>query len=138
MLTECSHCFDKCRRYIFNQSTKTGIRNVPKKMCVIALVMFYENRTNNATKVYRVLSCVLCPVIYNYVCIDFLCCQSKTISDVSGDIVFEKKIYNELIGIGIPEVLINLIILHGFMKNKYSTVILVCSSRLVNYYIKKG
>ena len=57
--------------------------------CVITLVMFYENRTTNTTKVYMVLSIFLYYVIDNYVCVDYLCCQSKTISDISGDIYFK-------------------------------------------------
>ena len=66
----------------------TGLRNVQKNMCVIALVMSYENKTNNATKVHRVLSCVLYYIMDNFVCIDYICCQYKTISDFSGDNVF--------------------------------------------------
>ena len=75
--------------------------------------MFYDNITNNAKKVHSVLSCVLYYVIYSYVFIDYLCFQSKTISDISNDKVFEDKSYNELLGIGIPELLMNLILCHG-------------------------
>ena len=75
--------------------------------------MFYDNITNNATKVYSVLSCVLYFVMYSYVFIDYLCCQSKTISDISSDKVFEDKSYNEFLGIGVPELLMNLILCHG-------------------------
>ena len=96
----------------------SGIRNVLKKenMCVIALVIFYENRTNNTMKVFRVLSCVLYTVIENYVCIAYLCCQSKKLSLICSDKVFYDGSYNELLGIGIPEVLMNFISCHGFMK----------------------
>ena len=103
-----------------------------KNTCVIALVMFYENRTTNPTKVYRVLSCVLYSVMEMFVCVDFICCQFKSIRYISSDNVFEDKSYNELLGIGISEVLVNLISCRGFMNNKNSTVILVCHSRLVN------
>ena len=109
-----------------------------KDTCIIALVMFYENKTKNSTKVYRVLSCVLYSVIDNYVWIDYLCCHSKTLRIISSDRIFEEASYNGLLGIGIPEVLMNLISWHGFTKKKNSTVMLVCRYCLVNYYLSKG
>ena len=54
---------DKCLIENFHQSTMTDIINVLKKTCLIALAMFYENITNNAIKVYRMLRCVLYFVI---------------------------------------------------------------------------
>ena len=46
-----------------------GIKNVMKNnnTYVISIVMFYENKTNNPTKIYMVLSCVLYYFIDNYV-----------------------------------------------------------------------
>ena len=73
--------------------------------CVIALEIFYKNR-KNATTVYRVFTCVLHSVMEFFYFIDYLCCQSKTISDISSDKLSEHKSYNELNGIGIPEVLL--------------------------------
>ena len=71
----------------------TGIISVLKNnMCVIALVMFYDNITKYATEVYRVLGCVLYSVIDNYVCIDYLCCQSKLIIDISRDKFFRIRV----------------------------------------------
>ena len=109
-----------------------------KDTCVIAIVILYETKTKNPTKVYRVLSCVLYSVMYNYVWIDFLCCHSKTLSVISSDKIFEEASYNDLIGIGIPEVLMNLISCHGFTKQTNSTVILAYRYCLVNYYLEKG
>ena len=83
-------------------------------------------------KMFRVLSCVLYYVIENYFCIEYLCCQSKPLSVICYDKMFASTSYNELPGIGIPEVLMNLISCHGFMKKTDSTVILLCSSRLVS------
>ena len=45
--------------------------------------------------------------------------------------------YNELLIIGIPAVLMNLISCHGFMKDKNSTVILLCCNWLMEYYLAK-
>ena len=60
------------------------------------------------TKVYRVLICVLYFFIENYVCIDHLCCNSKILSVISSDKIFEEVSYNELLGIGIPYMLVTL------------------------------
>ena len=59
-----------------------------KDTCVIALVMFYESKTKNPIKFYRVLSFVLYYIIENYFCINYLCCQSKTLSRISSDKIF--------------------------------------------------
>ena len=103
-----------------------------KDTCVIVLVIFNETKTKNPTKVYRVLSFVLYSVIENYVCIDYICCHSKKLSFISSAKIFEETSYNELLGIGIPELLMNLISCHVFMKKTNSTVILVCRYWLVD------
>ena len=64
-------------------------------MCVIALVMFDENRKTNITKVFRVLSWFLYYFIYNCVFIQFLCFQYKTLSVICCDKHFESTSYNE-------------------------------------------
>ena len=87
----------------------TGIRNAKKKYVIYCISIFYDNGTTNPTKVYMLLSCVLRYVIDNYVCVDYLCCRYKTISDISSDKFKKNKSYNNLLGIGILEVLMNLI-----------------------------
>ena len=86
---------------------------------------------------YRVLSCVLYSVIENYACIDYLCCQYKTLSSISSDKISEQASYNILLGIGIPEVLMNLVSCHGFVEKPNLTSILNLRSRLVDYYLAK-
>ena len=76
---------------------------------------FYESKTRNSIKLYRVLSCVLYYIIDNYVFIEYICCQSKTLSIISSDEIFEQVSYNVLLGIGIQEVFMNLVSCHGFM-----------------------
>ena len=71
---------------------------------------------------YRVLSCVIYYLIENYVCVDYLSCQSKNLISISSKQKFEQKIFNILLGIGIPELLLNLVSCHGFMKKPNSTV----------------
>ena len=62
--------------------------------CVISLVIVFDTKTKNPTKLYRVLSCVLYFVIYNYVCIEYLCFHSKKLTIISSDKIFEEVSYN--------------------------------------------
>ena len=52
---------EKCSRATFHENTMKTIRDVMKNkdVCVIALIIFYDIKTKNPIKVYRVLSCVL-------------------------------------------------------------------------------
>ena len=81
--------------------------------------------------------CVVYTLIYNYICIDYLSCQSKTLSPISFNPEFKDTLFNILIGIGIPELLLNLLSCHGFMKKPNSNVILNCRSRLIKNYLSK-
>ena len=42
-----------------------------------------------------------------------------------------------MLGIGIPDLLMNLMSCHGFLKNKYSAVILKCPKSMFEYYFSK-
>ena len=77
-------------------------------------------------------------LIENYVCIDYLSCQSKTLSEILCNPKFKDTSFNILIGIGIPELLLNLVSCHGFIKKPNSNVILNCRSRLINNDLSKG
>ena len=65
---------------------------------------------------YGVLSCVVYYLIDNDVCIKYISCQSKTLSSISFKPTLEQTSFNILIGIGIPELLLNLVSCHGFKK----------------------
>ena len=84
------------------------------------------------------LSCVVYTLIDNYVCIEYLSCQSKTLSTISCNPTFEDTNFNILLSIGIPELLLDLVSCHGFMKKQNSTVMLNCRTRLINNYLSKG
>ena len=86
----------------------------------------------------RVLICVVYYLIDNYVCIYFLSFQSKTFSSISSKPKFEDTSFNILLGTGIPELLLNLVSCHGFMKKPNSTVVLNWRSFLINNYLAKG
>ena len=76
----------------FNESTiETIIDFIRKKdTCVIALILFYENKGEKQKNIYRVLSCVLYYLIDNYVYIDYLLCQSKILIRISSNRISEK------------------------------------------------
>ena len=69
--------------------------------------MFHETRGEHPRKRFRVLSCVIYTIIENYVCIDYLACQSKKLSEISVGSKHAKKTFNKILGIGIPDLLIN-------------------------------
>ena len=64
---------------------KTTLAKNNEKM--LALLIFDETRADNTKKYFKVLSCVLYTIISNYVCIDYLACESKTISKLPVGIV---------------------------------------------------
>ena len=83
-------------------------------------------------------SCVVYTLIENNVYIDYLSCQSKTLSAISYKPVFKDTSFNILLVIGIPELLLNLVSCHGFIKKPNSTVILNFRTRLINNHLSKG
>ena len=108
-----------------------------KNKYVIAPIMFYDSKGTKPEKLYRVLSCFLSHLIDNYVCIDYLYCQYKTLGRIYSNIIYEQTSFNMLLGIDIPEVLLNLVSCHGFIERKNSTVILNFRSCLVNNHLEK-
>ena len=52
-------------------------------------------------KMFRVLIFVLYTNIENYVFIEYICCQSKHLSIICSDKIFENSSYDEFIGVDI-------------------------------------
>ena len=98
----------------------------------MALIMIYETVGISIKNIFIVLSCVVYTIIENYVFIDYMSCQSKTLSNISNYKTFKETNFNLLIGIDITELLLNLISCHGFMLKSNSTVILNFRSPLIN------
>ena len=69
--------------------------------CVIALRLFMRIM-EQYIYIYRVLTSVIYSVIDNYICIDYLSCQSKILSNISSNKMFKQTSFNILLGIGIP------------------------------------
>ena len=101
--------------------------------CVLDLVIFMIRDIKNVTNSLIVLSCVIYAIIYNYVCIDYLDCQSNKLSVICMDKKYQGNSFNKLLGIVIPYLLMNLFSCRGFMKNINSTVVLLCPSRILEY-----
>ena len=87
---------------------------------------------------HRVLSCVVYTIIEKYFCIDYLSYQSKTVSTTLWNPTFKDKSFKLLLGIGITELLLNLLSFHGFIKKPNPTVLLNFWTCLINNYLSKG
>ena len=70
---------EKCMYTTFGEITQPFIKATLAKnnTSVLALIMFDETISDNPKKYFMVLSCVIYITIKNYVCIDYLACQSK-------------------------------------------------------------
>ena len=88
---------------------------------VLALVFLNEHGTINPRKMFKVLSCVIYKIIDRYVCIDYLGTEMKKISELVLDCTLKTKHegmdYDSLFGIGIPDILLNMLSCHGFLNN---------------------
>ena len=76
---------------------------------VVSLMIFYEHRN---TIVYKVLGWVICGIIDKLICLDYLCLHQENPS--KQDKMFNKIRFNYFSGIGIPDVLMNIMTCQGF------------------------
>ena len=72
-------------------------------ICVISLMLFYENRK---AMVLKVLGSVIYCIMDNYICTDYLCLNKYKISLAHK--VFDNTTFNDISGIGILELLMNI------------------------------
>ena len=88
------------------------------------------------------MSCVIYTIIKIYVCIDYLGSEKSKLSYLhlggTGKYKHYDTDYDNLLGIGIPNILLSLLSCHGFSKNNESVVILKCPNRMSEYYFHKG
>ena len=100
---------------------------------MLVLLMFYETR-KHPKKSFKLLSYVIYTSISNYACIDYLGSESKILSVLGlgcgGRPKHVKKSYDKILGIGILDLLINLMSCRGFLKNKDYVVILKFPKRM--------
>ena len=87
------------------------------------------------------LSFVIQTLISNYVCIDYLACESKKRSllpvGTEGGFKHGNKSYDKILGIIIPYLSMNLMSCHGFLKNINAIVILKFPKKMLEYYFSK-
>ena len=90
---------EKCLSLSFDDSKMEAIKYcmIKKNTCVMALIMIYENNGEKTRKNNRVLSCVVYSLKDNYVCIEYLPCQSKTLISISSKPTFEDTSFSILL-----------------------------------------
>ena len=85
---------------------------------MVALVIFYGSGKTIIRKLSRVLSCVIYTIIDKYICIDYLGSYKSKLSYLkigcTGSSKHDGMDYNNLLGIGIPDLLLNLLSCRGF------------------------
>ena len=88
------------------------------------------------------LSCVIYTIIDKYVCIDYLGSEKSKLSYLkigfTGSSKHNVLDYKNLSGIGIPDLILNLLSCHGFLKNNDYVIILKCPNGMSEYYFNKG
>ena len=74
-------------------------------------------------------------------CVLTIYVQKKKISELklgnSLKTKHEDQEYDNLFGIGIPDIFMNMLSCQGFISNNYSIVILKCPNRMSQYYFNK-
>ena len=73
---------EKCKNNTFDNITQPFIKNFMTKnnTCVLALITLHETVHTKENKPLRMLSCVIYTIIDNFVCIDYLACQTKQLN----------------------------------------------------------
>ena len=84
---------------------------------------------------FKVTEAVIYTIIDKYICLDHLVLLQGKLS--KHDDNFKNIKFNNMSGLGVPEILMNIVSCHGYVKSSISTVILKCCNTLVPYYISK-
>ena len=87
------------------------------------------------------MSCVIYKRIKNYVFIDYLASKLEKLSEIPvgsvGGYKYEERSYDKILGVGITDILMNLMSCYGFLKNKYPVVIIKLPKRMFEFYFSK-
>ena len=127
----------------FGANTQQQISKILSKRItrVLAFFMFYETRQKNVKISQSIELCHL----YNYkqLCLYWLFrLLLKKLSELcigsGGRLKHVNKNYDKILGIGISDLLMNLMSCHCFLNNKDSVVILKFPKRMFEYYFSKG
>ena len=107
---------------------------MPKKYstCVLEIMIFDENKK---IATFMMLGSVIYCIMENHLCADYLCLkQDKIYLEQKG---FENTTSNDILGIAIAELLMNIMSCCGFVKNNKTAVILSFHRKLASYYLLK-
>ena len=91
--------------------------------------MFYDNMK---IFMYTVIETVINNIIDEYICLDYLGLLQGNLS--KNDNNFKNIKFNDLSDLVIPDILMNIISCHGFVKYSISTVILTYRNSLAPYF----
>ena len=83
-----------------------------KNVSVLSFIMFYKNRN---TFMYKVIGALIYAIIYEYTCLDYLGLLQERYPNTM--ITSKKPRFNDFYGLGIPEILMNIMSYHGFVKS---------------------
>ena len=102
---------------------------------MLTLLYFFDN-------ILLICCWVIYTIIINYVCIDYLGSDKEKLSELvigsGGRFKHVKKSYDNILGIVIPDLLMDLMSCHGFFKKKDYVVIPKRPNRMFEYYFSKG
>ena len=132
-----------CFKHTFGPDTNIHIgKTLSKKNKSVSIGYILWEWEKFIRKLFRILSSVICTIIKKYVCIDYLGSEKSKLSYLkigcTGSSKHNGMDYNNILGIGIPYLLLNLLSCHGFLNNNDSVVILKFSNRMSEYYFNKG
>ena len=121
-----------CTTTTFSKSTMVHICKILLKPNTRVLNFYFcENRKKYTKKMFRVLSCVI------YIIIEKLCDyfgsekKNQRLSlGVAGSYKRLNKKYDNILGLGIPDLIMNLLSSQRFLKNNKCVVILKCPNRI--------
>ena len=95
---------------------------IKNNVSVLLLITFDEN---SKITMYKVAEAVVYTIIDDNICLDYLDSTQKRLSKYGNN--FENIKFNNLSGLGIPEILMNVMSCHGSAKYSILAVILTCN-----------
>ena len=136
-----------CLGNTFGADTNKHINNILLKnnTRVIALTVHYEHGTFKTRKLFKVLSYVIYTIIERYVCIDYLCTENNNLSEMKLGLSLKTKHedmdYDNLFGIGIPDIFMNMLscpyLLVWFSKSVQALIDLIYLFMYLNSQYKR-
>ena len=128
MKNDCASTFDASKSQAMRKLMKD------ENTRILVLIVFYYN-TNYL--VYKVLGVVIYFILEHYVCINYLCLQKENKLSLTHKL-FEENLYDNISGIGITEMLLNIVSCYVFYQEDTPTATFMRMRNLVSYYLSKS